>query len=74
MICLVYTEGCLFFGPTQNALDAVFDKMRAADLDFQLKKQCLSDSAPGLLITPDENGTVEITHMGLIDCIIAAMG
>jgi hypothetical protein len=71
-ICLVYVDNCLFFSPTKNSLDAVFNKMRATDLDFHLEDDVTGFL--GVLMTPHENGTIEMTQMGLIDHIIVAMG
>mgnify|MGYP000290963951 CR=1 FL=1 len=59
----------------ENALDAVFDRMRAtvaADLDFHLEDNVAGFL--GVLMTPSENGTIEISQTGLTDHMIAAMG
>jgi hypothetical protein len=69
---LIYVNDCLFFSPTKNALEAVFNRMWAADLDFHLEDDVTGFL--GVLMTLKENGEIEKTQMGLIDQVIASMG
>jgi hypothetical protein len=74
VICVVYVDDCLFFSPSDDAIELTFNRMRKAGLDFNIKEDVAGFL--GVLITAKNDGTgaIELTQTGLIDRIITAMG
>lgn len=63
-------DNCLFFSPSNEAIEDIFEKMWSPEvaLDFNIEggiSGCL-----GVLMTPQEDGTIELTQMGLINWIL----
>ena len=71
-ICLTYVDDCLFFAPHQEDIDATLERLKGADLDFNVE----SDVAGflGVLLTELDDGKIELTQTGLTDRIITSMG
>jgi hypothetical protein len=75
VIWVVNMDDCLFFSPSNDAVEATLDRMRVAGLDFNIEEDVAGFL--GVLITAKNDGTskIELTHQtGLIVCIIMAMG
>jgi hypothetical protein len=72
VICVVYVDDCLFFSPSDEAIENVFTKMRTAGLDFNMEDDVAGFL--GVLMTHNDDGSIELTQPGLIDRIITALG
>lgn len=73
-VCVLHVDNYLFFSPSNEAIEGIFEKMRPAEvgLDFHIE-----DNVVGFLVvlmTPlQEDGMIELTQTGLIDGIITGM-
>jgi hypothetical protein len=74
VICVVYVDDCLFFSPSDDAIERAFDRMPEAGLDFNIEEDV--KGFLGVLITAKNDGTgaIKLTQTGLIDRIITAKG
>ena len=73
MIYLVYVDDCLFFAPDDSNFDTMLQKLRNEDLTLEKEDEVAGFLGVHLKVDHNE-GTVELTQLGLIDRIIDAMG
>jgi hypothetical protein len=72
VICLVYVDDCLFFAPDETDIDDILAKIENTGLDFNIEDDVAGFL--GVLITPQDDGSVKLTQTGLIARIILALG
>jgi hypothetical protein len=65
-------DDCLFFAPHQEDIDATLERLRGADLDFNVESNVCGFL--GVLLTELDDGKIELTQTGLTDRIITSMG
>jgi hypothetical protein len=71
LICFVYVDDTLFFSPKESYIQEAIEALRKEDMDLEVE----SDVAGflGVLITKKPDGTIHLTHTGLIQRILAAL-
>ena len=72
VVCIVYVDDCLFYAPSQQHIDIVFDEMRKTDLDFEIENELAGFL--GVKVNNREDGSIELLQTGLIDRVILALG
>ncbi len=69
---MVYIDDCLFFAPDEADLTDILAKIKGTGLDFNIEDDVAGFL--GVLITPQDDGSVTLTQTGLIARIITALG
>lgn len=72
VVCIVYLDDCLFYSPSQQHIDIVFDEMRKTDLGFKIENELAGFL--GVKVNHREDGSIELLQTGLIDRVISALG
>jgi hypothetical protein len=71
---VVYVDNCLFFGPSDEHIEAIFEKMRSPEVGLDSNIEDNVAWFLGVLMTPKDDDTMELTQTGLLDQIIMGMG
>ena len=73
VICLVWTDDCLFFSPKEEYIDRVLGQLKnKCSLDLNVEEDVAGYL--GVNIDRSEDGRIEVTQKGLIDRIIVSLG
>ena len=72
VICLVYVDDCLLFAPDTKDIDDMFVKLRASGLDFNVEDDVAGFL--GVLMKTHDDGSVELTQVGLIERVLTTLG
>jgi hypothetical protein len=71
VICIVYVDDTLFYSPKESFIQVAIEALRQENMELEVE----SDVAGflGVLITKKPDGTIHLTHTGLIKRILAAL-
>jgi len=72
VICLVYVDDTLFFSPNLSDIDRVLKKLKGLKIELNIEDDVAGFL--GVLIKKLDEGSIELTHTGLIKRVLEAMG
>jgi len=75
VLCLCYVDDCLLFARKPEQIDKVIDSLRGNPNEgkFLLKEEDTVAGFLGILLEPQDDGTIELKQTGLIDRILTVM-
>lgn len=72
MICVTYVDDCLFFATHNDDITEMIQRLH--DADMELNKEDDVAGFLGVKMDRKEDGSIELLQLGLVDCIISAVG
>ena len=74
VLCLCYVDDCLFFSKSERKIDEVIEDMKRPNpTPFLLNVEDTVAGFLGILMEPQDDGTIELKQTGLIDRILRVM-